>query len=236
MRLPDDHPLDADDVFDIEPGLADLVGQLVGVVEEGGREPRRAVGRVAVLTVAQVAFDDGAEPRIEQLAFRQTREQRGEPADGGDEDRAAGPYDPARLAEGEQTVLASGEVVERAEHEHGVVVPVRRPSRRASPSSAVIVPARVDRLLDVGRDRVDDVDPVAVGRQPLGVDAGPTPDVENAEGAGRQVAADDLPGAQQLESAPVAPKASGLVGSLVVGDNLVRRPGAPFGQRSRGAT
>ena len=51
--------------------LADFLGELLGQVEVGGCEPLRSSGRVAVLAVAHVAFHDGLEAGLVQVAAQQ---------------------------------------------------------------------------------------------------------------------------------------------------------------------
>src|SRR5215467_12011897 len=90
------------------------------MVEVGRGEPVRMAGRVAVLTVAQIAVDDVLEARLEEKSPREAVEQRGEPRDGGREHGALRLHDAPCLRERRQAVLAFGQVVERTEEQNRV--------------------------------------------------------------------------------------------------------------------
>jgi hypothetical protein len=66
LREPARQALDPDDLEDLEVGVLDLGPELLGMVEEGGREPVRPALRVAVLALVQVAFHDRTKLRVEQ--------------------------------------------------------------------------------------------------------------------------------------------------------------------------
>jgi hypothetical protein len=77
-------------------------------------------------------------------------------------------------------------------------------------------------LVDVPGDPVDQVDVVAVGGQPGGVDPGAAADVQDPPGGRGEMAPDDLAGAQQLELPEPARDPLPLVDlPVVVLDDLV---------------
>ncbi len=73
--------------------------------------------------------------------------------------------------------------------------------------------------LDVERDDVDEVDLVALLREPEGVAAGPAADVEDAGGRGREEAGEELARALAVKLAGAGLEAVGFVaGGVVAGD------------------
>lgn len=94
------------------------------------------------------------------------------------------------FSEREVAVRRLEEVVERAEQEYHVGRAVR-----LVPSSSVTdgrVHATVGRLLDMQRDRIDEVDLVAELHQPSGVHPRAATDVQDAQAAVRQVTGDEF--------------------------------------------
>src|SRR4029077_7699180 len=77
------------------------------------------------------------------------------------------------------------------------------------------------RLLDVPRRVIDQVDLVAAGGQPARVDAGASPDVEDAGGRRRQVALEDVLRARELEDPRPLEQATGLEAGLVEPSDVV---------------
>jgi hypothetical protein len=86
-------------------------------------------------------------------------------------------------------------------------------------------------LLDVQRQRVDQMDLVALGGQGQGIDPGGPADVQHDRGWGWQVAAEQLPGPHVLRAPASEPLLLGHAG--VVGGDLrvellvIAHPGAP---------
>jgi hypothetical protein len=104
--------LDAEEPFELEPGVSQLSLQLGGMVEVGGREVGIAAARAAVLTVHQVALGHGTELRIADVATEETVEQGRETRDRCSDREPAGSQSAVRLAEGLHPVGALGEVVQ----------------------------------------------------------------------------------------------------------------------------
>ena len=75
---------------------------------------------IAVLSLGQIPFDDGAEFGVEEESSGQPVEERGEPADGGHSHNARGPNHPSCLGQGRQPIRAIGEMVERPEEQDSV--------------------------------------------------------------------------------------------------------------------
>lgn len=99
--------------------------------------------------------------------------------------------------------------------------------------------AALGRRVDVAAHRVDEVDLVAVVREPGGVRAGAAADVQDPQGAGRQLPPDDLLGPHELEAPRAATQALGLGDlALVVVPNLGGRlgHGASVPRAGRGPT
>ncbi len=108
--------------------LGHLGAQLVGQVEVGRGEVARVVGRVAVLAVARSWAMMAAPAGIVDQAVEEAVEERGEARDDGGDDHAAGAHDACGLAQRLHAVHALGQVVERAEEQHGIGA-----RRRAAP-------------------------------------------------------------------------------------------------------
>ena len=140
------------------------------------------------------------EPAYWRSAAGAVLDQRQVAADAGRREQAAGAQDAYALGDGPGPVGGRGQVVERAEQQDHVGAAVRLGE-----------PAGVAQLgghalegrgrLDMRRDRVDDVHAVAVGREPRRVDAGRAADVQDPQIRPAQVAAQQLPGAQELQPA-----------------------------------
>jgi len=60
--------LDAIQSFDIKPGVAYFASEIFRPVKVGGGEVIETLGRVPMISVAQVALDDGGKITIAQLA------------------------------------------------------------------------------------------------------------------------------------------------------------------------
>ncbi len=204
-RQPAGHAFETDEFANRETGAGRFGDKLVGPVEVRGGEPLPVHCRVPVLAVDDVAFDDRAEPRVEQVVEREPGKEGCVPGDGGDEHDAAGPHHPAGLGEGAHPICFLGEVVGGAEQQHCIAALVVfleaagvAPRRREGPAGRDRVG---DRLLDVRRDEVDQVHVVTAGREPGGVDALTASDVEYPRRWRRHMPADHLLGAQEFESA-----------------------------------
>ena len=126
---------------------------------------------------------------------------------------------PSCLAPGGDTIGAFGEVIQGTEKQHRVVC-VRRSVDTAGVADlggeSLVVTETLQRLLDVGGHRVDEMHLMAVGEQPFGVDAGAAADVENAQRRVREVPSDDLLRAQQLELTHPLSESDVLIDSLLV--------------------
>jgi len=152
---------------------------------------------------------------------RHAVEQRREARDARGEHHASGPHDPAGFGERADPVLPLEEVVERPAQQHEIDGRVRvlqptgiteRRRERCRERTATLA-----RLLHVTGNWVDDVHPVAVGREPLGVHAGSAADVEDPPGRlAIEVAADELLCAEELDPAGASPQ------SLVFGSRARR--------------
>jgi hypothetical protein len=127
--------------------------------------------------------------------------------------------------QGAGAVGGLGEVVERPEQQRdvGARVGKRQLARVALHGGRERRPRLGDgggpSLLDVQRDRVDEVDLVAVGGQRQRVGARAAADVEHRGGRRGQEARQQLAGAQELQAAPV-PEPALLVAAVVVGGDL----------------
>jgi hypothetical protein len=211
-----------------QAGLGDLPGQLLGQVEEGGGEPLRASGRVAVLAVAQVALDDRLEPRLVQVAAEQAVAGGREPGDPGRGQDPARAQHPPRLGEGPDPVAAVGQVVQGAQQQDGVdagvgpLEPAGVTHAGAGQRAPRLLPGGAQRLLDVDGHRVDQVDLVAPRGQGQGVHASGPADVQDDRGCRRQVPDQQLPGADPLKAQGPEPPLLRHLG--VVGGDLAVEP------------
>ena len=194
-------------------------------MEVGRGEPARVLAGVSVLAVGEVALDDLLEAGLQQEALRDAVERRGEARDRRGGQQPAGAQRAPRLGQGAATVARLGQVVERPEHEHDVDARVgerqlagvahhgggegRGPGGRRGAG-----------LLDVQRDRVEQVHVVALTGQRQGVGARRAADVEDGGRRRGQEARQQLERAQELEATPVA-QAPFLGAAVVVGGDLV---------------
>src|SRR5262245_25280956 len=94
--------------------------QFLGLVEEGCGEVLRITCRISMLPVSQVALQDGREQGLLEEAVSQGVEKRGKPADRRRQDHAAGAKNPKGLLQAVNTVLALGEMVQRAKQQDGI--------------------------------------------------------------------------------------------------------------------
>ena len=154
-REPGARAFDSHDAVRLEPGLANLGLELVGVVEERGREPTVDVSLVAVLAVAEVALDDLAEPGVVVTAEAEAVEERGVARDRDREQDAAAAKHAMRFAERGQPLAPVGEVVERTHQQHRVVALVGF-VERARVADVGLEPAVAPGVLDVQGERVDE--------------------------------------------------------------------------------
>jgi hypothetical protein len=153
-----------------------------------------------VHALGQVALDDQAEVRVREHSPRDAIDERRKARDRRDDHDASGAEHAARLAQRLRTVGRLGQVVERAEQQHGVGGPVfelERP-RVAQPRAD----ARRPRLFDVQLDRVDQLDVVAALDQRDGVGARPAADVEDARRRRRQQPPEQVQRALALDPRP----------------------------------
>jgi hypothetical protein len=140
---------------------------------------------------------------------------------------AAATATPPRLGQRRDPVGAVGEVVQGPQQQDGVdagVGPVQLagvadggPGQRGGRLPG----GGAQRLLHVPGQRVDQVDLVAAGRQGQGVDAGGAADVQHHRRRGRQVARQQLPGADPLQAEGPQPPLLGHAG-VVGGDRRVQ--------------
>ena len=102
--------------------------------------------------------------------------------DRGDEEKPAAPYRPASLGQRPDAVVPVGEVIHGPEDQRRVEPGVGHREGAGVAhlgSDATSGPRHAAGLLDVGGDEIHDVDVVAVGRQPSGMDSRGASDIEN---------------------------------------------------------
>ena len=116
-------------------------------------------------------------------------------------------------------------MIERTQKEHGVVRGIWLLEMPRVPDvcrEQAWRTRRTARLVDLSRNRIDQMDRMTLRREPGGVVADCAPDIEDAQGSRRQVFGDDLLGAHQLETALRA-REPVLLGEVIpiVGDDLL---------------
>jgi hypothetical protein len=167
--------LDPEHDFELEAGVTELLGELVGVVELRGGEPLDPAIGVAVLAFPQVSLDDLAEGRVAQVAAPHPVEEGSEPRDRGGGDHPARANHPAGLGQSGDSPGPLGEVVERTEHEDRVVRGVGLREAPGVPEGGREGPRRSlrrrGRLSDVKGNGIDEMDPVPHLGQPCCVRA-----------------------------------------------------------------
>ena len=229
--------LHAQQIDQVEAGLAHLAGELLGPMEERRREVV-LVRRVPVLAVAQVPLDDRLRVGIAEDVVDQPCQERGEAADPDGEEEPAGPQHPARFAEGPDAIGALGQVVERAQQQDGVhgrvrfLEPARVSHAQAGHGRLGLERRGLSRLLDVERHRVHEMHAISARGEPGCVDAGAAAHVEDGAGRRRQVAQDDLLRARELDQPVGLEQTPGFSPSGVVGLHFRRdwfvHSGIPF--------
>jgi len=187
------------------------------------------LGRVRVATVVQVALDDRDERRVTEESLEHAGEERGEARDAGREDEPAGLEHPTRLDERREPVGALGQVIERAQEQHGVharvglVEPARVADARAGDRVVRLTRRGPARVLDVLREGVHQVDLVAERREPARVHAGAPAHVEHDLPCGREPVQDELLGAREFDLPVAAEEAARLSARRVVREDLGRK-------------
>jgi hypothetical protein len=200
-------------------------------VEERRREELGDARVVPVLAVREVPLHDGGEGVVLEHRPAQAVEEGGEAGDGGREDEAARLQDAAGLRERGDAVGAVRQVVERAEHQHGVRARVRerQVARVAHPGAGQPSPGPGPRgflgLPHVERDRVHEVDLVPGLREPEGVRPRGAAHVEDDAGRRWQVPPHQLPRPRALEGKVRLIESAALAAPGVVAQDLVGRAG-----------
>lgn len=105
-----------------------------------------------------------------------------------------------RFAQRRQPVLALEQVIERAEQQHPVLASIRLPEVARVPDLAGHAITRLC-LSDVPFDRIDNVHPVALRRQPLRMNTRGSAQIQHRGGRRRKVASDELLGPNPLKDA-----------------------------------
>jgi hypothetical protein len=178
--------LHTQELDNLQPHGNSFVTQAVGVMEVRGREPLRPPVGISVLAILEVSFHDSAEGRIEEKLPAQAVDQGGETGDRSHEDEPSRPHDTLGLLERAESIVALGEVAE---------APGEAPHRRyrLGPQCASVSDLRRDasrtgqplHLPHVAVHRVNNVNLVAVVRQPDGVHTRRTADVQDLQWSGR---------------------------------------------------
>ncbi|HEX6444929.1 MAG TPA: hypothetical protein VF053_07585 [Streptosporangiales bacterium] len=215
-----------------------LARQVLGAVEVRRGEPAGHALVVPVHARAELAVDDGRHAVVREHVPRQRVPQARPAGDRGGAHDAAGTHHAARLGECSDPLGAFGQVVERAEQEHGVArrVPLGQSARVAHLGRERPVFAR---LRNVQRHRIDQVDVVAPLGQPARVHARAAADVEDAGGRRRQQLLEQRlrPYPLQLSARAAGQPVAFLAPVVVVGDLLAQphqptMPHTPAGTRA----
>jgi hypothetical protein len=223
LREPSGQTFDPHQVHHVEPDRGDLLSELLGMMEVGGREPVLPVVGVAMLAFSQVALDDGLEPWVEEEAPGQAVEQGCESADGRHRHHPARSDHASRLGQRPEALGSIGEVVEGPEEQHAVDTGVRLTelSGVAELGGHPEGPELLGHRRHVPGCEVDHVDLVAVRRQPRSMDTGGAADIEDAGRGRREVVTKDLLGPEELQLAQPGGDAVLFTAGLVVpGDRL----------------
>jgi hypothetical protein len=188
--------LDPDEFGEHEAGRADLVRELLGAVEEPGREPVRPVLRVCVPAIGRSRRTMSRNSGSKQVLTHEAVEQRGESADCRNGDKALGSNDPAGFPESSDAVSLFVQVVEGAEHEHDIeaVIRERQPARITNLGCQAWVAQAAQRLVDMAGCDVEEMHAMAAREQPHGVHSSPSADIEDLRGRCRKVPTNDLLG------------------------------------------
>ena len=177
-------------------------------MEVGGRE--QIVVPPPVDTAVDGFRDHAAHRRIvEHVEPQREVPQAGPPGDGRREQDPSGAQHPKGLTEGRHSVRPVDQVVERAEHQHGVSRPVGLGQTASVPDLGRHLRMEGPGLRHVQVDRVDQGHPMAQIGEPSRIAAGPTTHVQHVERRRGQVARQQLLRARELERArgkpPVEP-------------------------------
>ena len=197
-------PFDAVERLDREARGRNLGPQLVGAVEERGREVVRVAGRIPMLPLREIALDDRSEARIREQVAGETVERGRPPRDPrGDED-ATGLQHARRLGERTATVAGVDEVVEGTEQKDQRRRRLRHRERTgvchlAGGQTARGAARPAAPLLDQSRRGVDQVHAVPALREPQRVRSRRPADVDHVVRRRRCMTLDQLAGARPLE-------------------------------------
>jgi hypothetical protein len=137
-----------------------------------------------MLTAAQISLDDSPERAITKPVRAQAVKRRCKSRDPYADNPAATPNYTVGFTERCETVMAPGEMVERAHQEHGVVPsigdvePTRIAAKHAERSVRLCL-CQSMRFSHVARDRIHEQDVVSSLGQPAGIRARTAADVQN---------------------------------------------------------
>jgi hypothetical protein len=170
-----------------EFGDSDLLGELLGPMEERGREPLRSSRRVGMAAIDEVASYDLTKLGVEQKLSGESIEQRREPVDRGNGDETTGTHDAARLPQRGESIASILKVIQRTENEDDVeaLVGKHQPPGITDLGRQSSVSQVREGLCDVTWRDVDEMHVIPLVQQPPGMNTGPSADVQDTTGGPR---------------------------------------------------
>ena len=214
-------PFQPEDPLNGEAGALQLVSKLLRTMEIGRRKevgPRRA----EVATLGEVALDDRPDLPVADCAADQRVEQRRKSRDRSGSEETTGPEHAPCLGECRHAISPFDQVVERAEQKNDLVARVGLvEAPRVSLGDLESPPRALGRRSNVKRRRIDELDRVSPGGQPVGVCPRPASDIENTGRRGRQEAGENLLCPNELDQRRTTAQTVELDSALVVVANLV---------------
>jgi hypothetical protein len=209
----DGQSFDREDALDVEPGVSELVFQLLGEVEIRVRKGRPPVLRRDATSPGGFRLNIAKDVRIEDEPTTERVEKWCVARDRRHRDHRSRTADACRLREGLRAVGAFPEVIERSKDES----PVERLVLERKPACICRMDAEPRRFtgplareLDVERDGLDEIDLIPSLGEPFRIAAGAAPDVGDAAERWKKPA-EDLPRPRELEGTSPQARRSGSI-------------------------
>ena len=189
--------LDIEHSYDLQAYFGDFINEVLRLVEI------RDCEKIPFSSVKHAGTNAGlCDPKdlglVQPVEAHEKIEERGEPRDRRGEEQSARPHHPSSLSQCAQTVVAFDEVVKRPEEKHDVDRSVRLHELSGITELGRHVGTCRPSLLNMERDRVDEMNTIPTIREPRRVNAGSAADIEDLQWRRAEVPQEDLLRAREL--------------------------------------
>src|SRR5450759_4314738 len=191
-------------------------------------EKKRIAGVIAMLAFAQVSFEAGSELRFVEKGFVQCGKQRSKPRDRGGENNPFPAQNSSRLSQTGKPLYPFGQMIKRAQEQHGVHravakmelarVPQSNASQRWAPGLSGPL-----RLLNVFGNRIKQVHFVTQSREPECIGPRTPAGIHNHRRGWWQMPQDQLLRARKLQLKTPSPQTRVFVDGLIVCHDILQR-------------